>query len=142
MNVLIYAFREGAPEHDQYADWLNELVGGADELALHDAVLGGFVRIVTNPRIADPPAKTATALKFVKDLRQAKRVSWLHSSDAVWDQLAKFAHHDRGIRANAIPDAYLAACAKVHGAQLATADRGFGRFPGFRWFDPADRPFS
>ena len=36
-----------------------------------------------------------------------------------------------------LPDAWLAALAKAHGCRLATADRGFVRFAGLDWFDPA-----
>jgi len=36
-----------------------------------------------------------------------------------------------------VPDAHLAAVALTHGCRLATADRGFARFPGLDWFDPA-----
>jgi predicted nucleic acid-binding protein len=36
-----------------------------------------------------------------------------------------------------VPDAYLAALAISHGCRLATADRGFARFPGLDHFDPA-----
>ncbi|MDQ3642021.1 MAG: hypothetical protein M3450_11325 [Actinomycetota bacterium] len=36
-----------------------------------------------------------------------------------------------------MPDAHLAAVAVAHGCRLATADRGFARFPALDWFDPA-----
>jgi len=32
---------------------------------------------------------------------------------------------------------HLAALALTHGCRIATADRGFARFPGLDWFDPA-----
>jgi uncharacterized protein len=38
-----------------------------------------------------------------------------------------------GLRANLVPDAYLAALAVEQGARLITFDRGFGRYPGLRW---------
>ncbi|MGN6200410.1 PIN domain-containing protein [Humibacter sp.] len=38
---------------------------------------------------------------------------------------------------NLVPDAYFAAMCLAHGARLATADRGFARFAGLDWFDPA-----
>jgi predicted nucleic acid-binding protein len=37
---------------------------------------------------------------------------------------------DGGARGNLVPDAYLAALAIDTGSELATADRGFARFPG------------
>ena len=44
---------------------------------------------------------------------------------------------DGGITGNVVPDAHLAAVALTYGCRLATADRGFARFPGLDWFDPA-----
>ena len=35
-------------------------------------------------------------------------------------------------------DAYHAALALEHGAELLTADRDFARFPGLRWRHPLD----
>src|SRR5215510_1307365 len=55
VNVLIYAHREDAPEHDRYAGWLRALTDWDELFALSDAVLASFLRIVTNPRIFDPP---------------------------------------------------------------------------------------
>ena len=44
-------------------------------------------------------------------------------------KVREWAMHDRGLRSNLVPDAYLGALAVTHGAKLATADRGFSRFP-------------
>ena len=30
VNVLVYAFRESAPEHDTYADWLGAATAGKE----------------------------------------------------------------------------------------------------------------
>ena len=137
VNVLVYAFRREAEGHDRYATWLAEVVAGADELALHDHALIGLVRVVTNPRIMPKPAPTSLALEFVARLQAANRARWLPAGPASWRRLDTLTHQDRGIRANLVPDAYLAALALAHGCRLATADRGFARFPGLDWFDPA-----
>ena len=55
VNVLIYAHREDAPEHQRYAAWLQALTAAAAPFALSEVVLAGFLRIVTNPRVFDPP---------------------------------------------------------------------------------------
>ena len=39
---------------------------------------------------------------------------------------------------NLVPDAYLAALAVEHGAELISADRDFARFAGVRWRHPFD----
>lgn len=137
VNVLVYAFRREAENHEHYAAWLAGLVAGVDELALHDHALIGFVRIVTNPRVVPTPAPTALALEFVARLRAARRARWLPTGTASWSRLEELAERDRGITGNLVPDAHLAAVALAHGCRLATADRGFARFPGLDWFDPA-----
>ena len=54
VNVLIYAHREDAPEHERYAAWLRALTASEEPFALSDVILSGFLRTVTNPRIFDP----------------------------------------------------------------------------------------
>ena len=63
VNVLIYAHREDAPEHTRYVAWLRALTDSDEPFALSDAVLAGFLRIVTNPRIFDPPTPMDTAMR-------------------------------------------------------------------------------
>jgi uncharacterized protein len=136
VNVLVYAFRREADQHRAYADWLSDMVAGAEELALHDPVLAGFVRIVTHPRVVADPAPVSVALDFVAVLRRAVRGRWLPSGHEGWDALRRLTDGDPAIRANLVPDAHLAAVALAHGCTVATADRGFARFPGLRFFDP------
>jgi predicted nucleic acid-binding protein len=38
VNVLIYAHREGSPEHERYAAWLQALTASAGPFALSDVV--------------------------------------------------------------------------------------------------------
>lgn len=135
--MLVYAFRAEADRHGAYAAWLNEVVAGADELALHDVVLSGMVRIVTNPRIMSDPAPIGRALDFVGHLRSARRGRWVSSNAASWEQFERFAAGDRAITGNLVPDAFLAAVAVAHRCRIATADRGFARFRGLDFFDPA-----
>ncbi|MGH3995545.1 MAG: TA system VapC family ribonuclease toxin [Pseudonocardiaceae bacterium] len=137
VNVLVYAFRREAEHHERYATWLTHLVAGSDELALHDTVLAGVARLVTNPRIFPDPAPMPAALDFLARIRAARRAHWLAPGDATWTELDHLAQQDRGLRGNLVPDALLAALARTHGCRIATADRGFARFPGVRSFDPA-----
>jgi hypothetical protein len=69
--------------------------------------------------------------------------SWL-SHPNVWTPYPT-ATHDAVIRPfilnlvrqpNDVTDAHLAALAIEHDLILASADRGFARFPGLRWFNP------
>jgi toxin-antitoxin system PIN domain toxin len=139
VNVLVYAYRREAEDHDTYAAWLNDVVAGPEELGLPDSVLTGFLRIVTNPRIMAEPASLGAALAFVEALRAAPRSRPLYATDATWHRFAEISARDRGVRGNLVSDAWLAAVAISHGARLATADRGFARFAGLVWFDPISR---
>jgi toxin-antitoxin system PIN domain toxin len=136
VNVLVYGYRRESPHHERYAAWLTDLVGGADDLGLVDQVFVGFVRIVTNPRIVADPAPTGDALAFVDAVRGARRGRWLPPTDAAWERFAGLSAGDPMLRGNLVPDAWLAALALTHGCRLATADRGFARFPGLDWFAP------
>ena len=136
VNVLVYAYRREAEDHDAYAAWLTTLVAGQDELALADHCLTGFLRIVTSPRIFTDPAPAAKALGFVDRLRRARRGRPIAATPSTWDVLAGHIGRDRNVRGNLMPDAYLAALAISHGCRLATADRGFARYTGLEFFDP------
>lgn len=136
-NVLVYAFRREAEHHERYAAWLTRLVAGADELALHDTVLAAVARIVTNPKIFADPAPMPVTLAFLARIRAARRARWLPAGEVTWTELERLAEQDRGLRGNLVPDAVLAALARAHGCRVATADRGFARFPGVSTFDPA-----
>ncbi|MEO1064105.1 MAG: TA system VapC family ribonuclease toxin [Actinomycetota bacterium] len=136
VNVLVDAFRREADLHDEYAAWLASALVGDEDLALVDAVLTGFVRIVTNPRIFADPAPTPTALAFVRALRTARPARAVTGSGATWDRLDEVAAADRFVRGNLVPDAWLAALAATLGARVATSDAGFARFDGVLWFDP------
>jgi len=75
VNVLIYAHREDAPEHERYAAWLRALTASDAPFALSDVVLSGFLCIVTNPRIFDPATPMDTALAFCQRLVEWPRAS-------------------------------------------------------------------
>lgn len=137
VNVLVFAYRRESAAHDLYRAWLGRLLTGGEEIALVESVLVAFVRIVTNPRTVPDPAPTPSALQFVDALRNAPRARWLPSTAAAWELLREICRRDRQVRANLVPDAWLASLARAHGCRLATADRGFARFEGLDWFDPA-----
>ena len=137
VNILIYAFLEDADHHDIYRRWL-ESVRGDEELLLPDAVLSGFLRIVTNRRVQAVPAPITEAFAFTTALTKDGR--FLDHSPSVWRAFGILVEGDQQIVGNLVSDAYLAAVAISHKARLATRDRGFGRFPGLRWFDPAATP--
>ncbi|KJQ55717.1 TA system VapC family ribonuclease toxin [Microbacterium sp. SA39] len=136
VSILVYAFRADAAEHSTYAPWLNEAVA-REPIGVSDTILSSFVRIVTHPRITTAPAPIEAAMGFTRILLAAPRTQWLTAGAPAWDRLDALSADDAGIRGNLVPDAYLAALCLANNARLATRDRGFGRFPNLKWFDPA-----
>jgi hypothetical protein len=133
VNVLIYAHREDAPEHERYAAWLQALTTSDEPFALSDVILSGFLRIVTNPRIFDPATPMDTALAFCQSLVDWPRASLITPSRRHWEIFTTLCHDIRG---PLVADAYIAALAIEHGCELVTTDSDFARFPGLRWRHP------
>lgn len=133
--MLVYAFYDGAPDHQRYRDWLETAVASDEPVGLSDLVLSSFVRIVTNPRILSPAVSIAEALTFVDALRgqpNAVIVSPGSRHWAIFDRVCR----ESGAWGNLVPDAYLAALAIESGSEWITADRDFSRFPDLRWRHP------
>ncbi|MEO8529466.1 MAG: TA system VapC family ribonuclease toxin, partial [Pseudolysinimonas sp.] len=125
----------GDPRHEAARSWLDDVIAGPTPVALPWESLIAFLRVVTHPRLFDPPATTPDALQQVE--------RWLASSN-VWNPTPTSQHgrylseliteHD--LAGNDIHDAHLAALAISHGLRVASHDAGFARFPAARWFDP------
>jgi toxin-antitoxin system PIN domain toxin len=133
VNVLIYAHREDAPEHERYAAWLQALTSSDEPFALSDVVLSGFLRIVTNQRIFEPATPMDTALAFCQRLVAWPRASLVTPNRRHWDLFTGLC---RDIKGPLVADAYIAALAIEHGCELITTDSDFARFPGLRWRHP------
>lgn len=136
VNVLVHAYRREMADHADYADWLNGVVAGGEDLGLVEPVLTGFVRIVTHHRIFAEPAPTSEAIEFCQRLRAGRRARALPATGAVCATLGELVDGDRNVRGNRVPDAWIASMAIAHGATVATRDTGFRRFAGLRSFDP------
>lgn len=134
-NILVYAFRDDRPEHQAAHDWLSGVLDGPAPVALTSAALSGFVRIVTHPSIFSPPSRIDRALDFVDALLEADVTLPVEpgtSYPRMFTDLCLVTH----AAGNAVPDVHIAALAIESGAELASHDRGFARFPGLRWVDP------
>lgn len=137
VNILIYAYYAPAPEHPVYSSWLNGVRSAGNDLLLPAVVLTGFLRIVTSSRVIQNAPSAAEATSFVTALRSGRGAREVTDEASIWRCFGELVDDDDQIRGSLVPDAFLAAVAISHGATLATRNRGFARFPGLRWFDPA-----
>ena len=69
VNILVYAHRKDSPKHSEYLEWLENLINSDQNYAVSELVLSGFLRIVTHPKIFNPPSSLEDALSFVRVIR-------------------------------------------------------------------------
>ncbi len=137
INVLVYAHREESPNHFAYLLWLENLINGTRGYGIAELILSGFLRIVTHPRIFDPPSSFGHALAFVEEVRNQTNCMIIRPHTRHWDIFWRLCQ-ESGAKGNLIPDAYLAALAKESGCTWITTDRDFGRFKGLTWQHPLE----
>jgi toxin-antitoxin system PIN domain toxin len=135
VNVLVHAFREDSPRHRELRPWLEGIVLSESSFGLSELVLSGFLRVVTHPRVFDPPTPLDNALAFVETLRDLPNCVLLAPGARHWSIFRRLCH-ESDAKGNRIPDAYLAALAIESGSEWVTTDRGFGRFKGLRCSAP------
>lgn len=137
VNVLVYAHREDSPRHREYQELLERLGNAEEPLGIPDAVLSGFIRVVTNRRVFTEPVSPQQAWRAVDDLVDAPAVMVLRPTSRQWRLFRQLAA-EINARANDVTDAFLAAYAVDNNATWLSADRGFARFKQLRWSHPLE----
>jgi toxin-antitoxin system PIN domain toxin len=135
VNVLVYAYREDAPGHAAYRDWLLATIDSELAFGVSDLVLSGFLRVVTHPRVFDPPSPLDHALVFADAIRTQENSVAILPGPRHWDIFSRLCRTAEA-KGNLIPDAFLAALAIESGSELISTDRDYTRFPGLRWRHP------
>lgn len=139
VNLLLYAVDSRSPHHATAARWLAEKLGGPRRLGIPWAVVNGFFRLSTNPRIFADCLDPATAWGQVEEWLACDPV-WIPQPTerhvAIFGDLVR-RHHVRG---NLVGDAQLAALAIEHGLTVCSADTDFARFTEIRWVNPLAPP--
>jgi uncharacterized protein len=135
VNILIYAFREGAPEHTRCQTWLQSVVDGAEAFAMSPQVLSSFIRIVTNRRIFGTPDTTENAIAFANGFLAQPHCQIVQPGQRHWGIFCELCRQAQAT-GDLVADAWLAALAIEHGCEWITTDRDFARFPGLRWRTP------
>ena len=135
VNVLVYAHREDAADHDRFRDWLEDLVNGDHAYGIAGLVASGFLRVVTHPRVFVEPSSLEEALDFVGGIRSGPGFIPVDPGPRHWEIFVGLCR-GAGARGNLVPDAYLAALAIEAGGEWVTTDRDYARFPSLRWRHP------
>ncbi len=131
LNLLIYAHNLSAPGHASARAWWEDLMTRQEPIGLPLTVALGFVRLMTHPKVIQPPMPLTEAVAQVQRWLNAPNVTLLSATNEHWIELAKI-----GWTGPAISDAHLAALAIAHDCELHTNDTDFARCPGLRWKNP------
>lgn len=135
VNVLLYAYWDGAEDHARYRKWLEEVATSDEAFGLSELVLSSFVRISTSPRVFSPPAGLDQSLTFCERLRARPNCVTVSPGPRHWEIFRRLCTSVRA-KGNLVADAYLAALAIESGCTWVTTDRDYSRFPGLRTLHP------
>lgn len=135
VNVLVYAHRRDASDHEAYRVWLESVINAESAYGMSDLVLSGMVRLVTHPRVFKHPSSIADAMTFANQLRDQSNCVAIVPGNTHWRIFSRLCA-EANAKGNLVPDAYLAALAIEHGCEWITTDRDFSRFDGLKWRHP------
>lgn len=131
-NVLVYAHREELPKHRRAGARLTEMAEGHARWAIPVFCLGEFLRVVTHPRVFDPPSTIEEACDALDRILASPSLVVLVPGERFWPLLME-AVAEADAAGNLVFDAQIAAlCREAGVSTLLTEDRDFDRFRPLR----------
>jgi toxin-antitoxin system PIN domain toxin len=135
VNLLIYAVNQDSPDHQKAKLWLETAISGTETVGLPWIVLLAFLRLTTRSGLFLKPLSVEAAFDLVDAWLQQPSVT-VPEATARHLQTMRDLISPLGTGGNLTSDAYLAALAIEHGAELCSADGDFARFNRLRWRNP------
>ncbi len=135
VNVLVYAFRSDAAEHERYRNWLEETINAEQAYGVAPQVLASVVRVTTHPKIFARPSSQAEAFAFCRVLLEQPNAAVIVPGERHWGVFQTLCNA-AAATGNLVQDAWFAALAIESGCEWITTDRDFARFPGLTWRAP------
>lgn len=135
VNILVGAMREDAPRHRALKAYVEGLRQAPEPFGVSDLVLNDALRVLTHPRVFNPPSPPDVARAFVLQLRASPNAIVVAPGPRHWEVFLDLLEQS-GATGNLIPDAWHAALAIEHGCDWISEDADFARFPGLRWRRP------
>lgn len=131
VNVLIYAFRQDAIQHQVARDLLKSLTAGEARFGISPLALSAVVRVTTSMRSNAEASTLEEAFGFCDDLCALENCQLVTPGDRHWPIFQRLCV-DTSTRGPKVSDAWFAALAIEWGCEWVTFDRDFARFPGLQ----------
>lgn len=134
-NIWLNALNSTATDHSACRSWLDEVTSSGGVLLVNDLTECALLRIGTHPQLGIATPEAAMAFhKAMLDYPLTLRAT----PGTRHGQILHAMIRDLSLAGNDLNDAWLAALAIERGATLVSLDKGFSRFPGLDWINPAD----
>lgn len=135
-NILVYAHREECEQHAIAKSLLKKISESHEPWALPWPCIYEFVRVVTHPRVFNPPSSIATVHIALDNLLNCPSLILLGESERHAQIFLDLLLQTK-ITGNLVHDAHIAVLLIEHGiTEMITADTDFNRFTGFTVFNP------
>ncbi|MDA1275835.1 MAG: type II toxin-antitoxin system VapC family toxin [Verrucomicrobia bacterium] len=138
INLLIYAYNDGAPYHHQARAWWEGVVNGNTRVGLPWVVTTGFVRLMTHPRALAHPLSHDHAMDHLDSWFRYPHITTINPGPKHLIHLRQCLEQ-AGTGGNLVTDAHLAALAIEYQAEVHSNDLDFNRFAGLRWRNPLEQ---
>lgn len=135
VNLLLYAINEDAPLHAKARSWLEDALSGTETVGFEWTVLLAFLRLGTRSVVFTNPLSLEEAFELIDSWLAQPCATIVQPTDR-HGQVLRDLIEPLGTGGNLTSDAYLAAVAVEHGAEVHSCDADFARFPGVRWVNP------
>ena len=131
-NILVHAHREESPKHVAAHARVVSLAESPSRWAIPVFCIGEFVRVLTHPRLFDPPYTAHEACEALRRLLASPSLSVLCPGPDYPALLVEAVREANAI-GNLVFDAQIVALCREHGiVRLMTEDRDFDRFDNLR----------
>jgi len=135
-NILVYARREETPFHKEAKELLRNLAEGDSPWALPWPCIYEFLRVITHPKVFDPPTQLEVALEDLESLIEAPSLLLLGEGPGHFDHMRLMVSTGHTI-GNLAHDAHIAALLRDYVIdEWWTTDRDFTRFKGIHIRNP------
>ena len=135
-NILVYARREECEQHPKAKALLVELSEDPRPWAIPWPCLYEFLRVVTHPKIFNPPSLMENVIEDLESLLQSPSLVLLRETERHPNVLKNLLSKSK-VTGNLVHDAHIAALLVEHGVRdLITADDDFRRFEEIKMINP------